>query len=109
MVGINPGQLRHKIAFYSIERISDGSGGHTSTEVLKFETLADVKAMKSSSAIESGKMVLIQPYQVSIRYSTVHTLTKDMIVRYKGGKYLIQGIEPMDEVNRMVKLVIVRE
>jgi len=106
---MNPGKLRQKIEFLRLSRVSDGAAGHTATDVPVFSTLAEVKALKSLQTIEAGKMILVQPYQVLIRQAKDHVPTLDMKVKYKSGTFLIKGIEPADELNKMLKLVIARE
>lgn len=106
---INPGELREKIGFYSLNRVSDGGGGSDATEVLEFETLASLTRMKGLSKIESGKMVNIQPYKVRMRANPDHEPKPDMKVKWRNQSYTINDIDPIDVHLGFWTLVIIRE
>jgi head-tail adaptor len=108
MVAINAGDLREKVSFYTLTRTADGAGGYTATEVLNFETLASVKPSKAARSIENGKLVYIQPYKVSIRYAASHTVTIDMLMKYRGNTYQIIEITDADVMRMLVNMVVVR-
>jgi len=110
MVGINPGQLREKVQFYTLNRVGDGAAGFTtSPPSLAFETLASVKPLKSVRGIEAAQLILMQPYEVVIRYAENHLPKVDMIVKCRSESFLVKEITEVDSYKKLIRLTVVKE
>jgi len=104
MVSINPGDLRHKIEFYTLDRVQDEGGGFSATEVFAFSTLAKVEQKTSKRATEAGGMALYSYYNIIIRYSKDKLPLPDMIIKHKGKSLLVNAITDMDENQMLIAL-----
>lgn len=104
---INPGELRDLLDFYEVERIADARGGFKGVnENFVFDGFAKVTAMKPITSIENGKMTVIQPYMVMMRFEAGEP-TPDMIVVYDGTKYVIKNIVQIDTRQRAIKFMMI--
>jgi hypothetical protein len=104
---INPGEFRDLLEFYEIERIADNRGGFKGVnENFVFDGFAKVTPMKPITSIESGKMTVIQPYLVLMRYEAGKP-APDMKVLYDGEKYAIKNIVQIDTRERAIKFMMI--
>lgn len=64
------------------------------------ETMAKVKPGRPVNQIVNGKLVVIQPYNVTIWYDPDKVISADMIVVFNGSNYVINSITGLD--SRMI-------
>lgn len=100
MGGINPGRLRDRVEFQSLNRTETDRGGDNGAFATAFKTMAEIAPMKPVTTVEDGQMTIIQPYRVLIRYSQEHAVKPDMKLLWKGAKFLISNIMQPDTRNR---------
>jgi len=104
MVSINPGELRYKIEFYTLDKVQDEGGGTEATEVFAFSTWAKVEQKTSKRATEAGGMALYSYYNIIVRYSKDKTPLADMIIKHKDKSLLVNAITDMDETQMLIAL-----
>lgn len=109
MVGLNPGELREKLEFYSIVRQPDGAGGFNGVPELAFVTSASVKPGKAQYSMQNDALSIDRPYDVKIRYSPARMPDLAQNVVYRGETYRIIEIRDIDAYRRYLVLTIVRK
>ena len=108
-VGIDPGELREKLEFYSLVKTPNGSGGFLpATPVLAFSAFAKVVPMKAHYDMQNGRLSIDTPYKVTIRYASSKIPNVAQTVKYRGRDYRILEVADMDVYKRLVYLVIAR-
>lgn len=108
MVGINPGDLRDVVAFYSLTRVANNNGGSNPSWKLAFKTFAKVTNEKPNRSIESGQLVSITTRKLIVRYSANREIASDMKVQCQGVDYLIVSIDDVDTTKMLVALTVTR-
>lgn len=105
---MNAGNLRDELTFYKLERSGDGRGGTNGDYVIAFALAGDVTPMKPITTIEGGKMTIIQPYKVIVRYEEEFEVKPDMKVQWDGRDYLIRNIQEQDTRRMVVSFMITK-
>lgn len=108
MVRLDPGELREVVAFHTLNRTPNGSGGSNGTWELEFKTFAKVVNEKPSRAIEAGQLVSISTRKVVVRYSSTRQVDIDMKMQWQGKDYQIVSIDDVDEIKMLVALTVTR-
>jgi len=106
MVSINPGELRYKVEFYTLETVSDGAAGtEDPVEVKVFDTWAKVEQKTGKRATEAGGLAIYSYYNMIVRYSKDKIPLADMIIKHKGKSLLVNAITDMDETQMLIALI----
>jgi SPP1 family predicted phage head-tail adaptor len=100
------GYIRDRIRITHTPDIKDAGGGVTAgPKVIYWETFAEVTTIKNERNAQSYQTDLEEPKEFSLRFRADKTVTKNMLVEYKGKEYTIQSIN--DEGERKRELIIV--
>lgn len=100
------GYIRDRIKITHTPDIKDAGGGVLpGPKVTYWETFAEVTTIKNKRDAQSYQTDLEEPKEFSLRYRADKSVTKNMLVEYKGKKYTIQSINDEGERNR--ELIIV--
>lgn len=106
--GMNPGELRDELSFFSLARTRTNRGGSDGDYEAAFTLPAKVVPGKTVTSIEGGKMTVIQLYDVKVRYELDMVPKEDMQVVFEGEKYLIKNIKQVDTRNRAVLFMMTK-
>lgn len=95
---INAGKYNHKIGIYSVEIVTNARGFQIETETLILETWANVKTTKGFTILVNNSDFEKALTNFTIRYPKT-TITRDMLIRFRGKTYSIQYLNNIDEAN----------
>lgn len=112
MVGIsgrNPGFFREVLEFKKLNRSSDGAGGFSATPTTVFKTYGSIKPAKSVRALEDAKLILLQPYEVVIRYNKNKIPELDQLIYWRDKKFHIKQIQDDDIYKRYITLLVISD
>ena len=96
---INAGKYRWKIAIYSVQIVKDSQGFQSEQETLIYAPYASVKTTKGMTIIKNNSDFEKALTNFTIRYPKTVTITRDMIIKFKGKRYTIEYLNNIDEAN----------
>lgn len=110
MDGMNPGDYRDLIAFYTLDRSvgKDKRGGGRPDDEFLVETFAKIKPMKPITSMQNDQLTVIQPYSVTIRDEGDFAPLANMIVVYNGTRYLIKNVMEADTRQRQFTFMMIK-
>lgn len=96
---INAGKYNRRITIYQVVKGKDADGfpADVETEVLK--TYAEVKTMRGYTILINDSDFEKAYTNFTIRYPSTTTITRDMLIKFRGKTYTIQYINNIDEAN----------
>ena len=115
---LDPGRLRHKIAFYRLTSTDDGYGGSDVSETLVCETKASKQRISVTQSIgesqqmvtDAGETAFNQDMYFVIRNrKDFYPKKNDKIVVDGSEEYTINGIIPLDDPLTYIHLLCVRK
>lgn len=83
---------RVRLATYLNE--DDGAGGNIYTEVIFWETSANVIQLKANRALESNQEKLKPVFKFEVRLRDDKVIIEDMICKWRGKDFKIISVEP---------------
>lgn len=96
---INAGKYNQKIKIYSIVEVEDDAGFKTRTQSVILEPYADVKTTRGYTLIVNNSDFEKAYTNFTIRYPSNVTITRDMLIEFKGKTYTIEYLNNIDEKN----------
>lgn len=92
---VDIGALRHRVAFEaSLPASFDAEGGRSDGTVKRIDTWASIELGNAQANEETGQRVSLVTLDVLIRYRS--DLTRDYRLIWRGNRYRIDTIEPLD-------------
>ena len=95
---INAGKYNRKISIYSVEIITDSRGFQTEQKTLILSPYASVKTTKGFTLIANDSNFEKAYTNFTIRYPQT-TITRDMLIEFRGKTYSIQYLNNIDARN----------
>lgn len=96
---INAGKYNRKISIYSVEIITNPKGFQTEQKTLVLSPHASVKTTKGFTLIANDSNFEKALTNFTIRYPQTVTITRDMLIEFRGKTYSIQYLNNIDEAN----------
>lgn len=96
---INAGKYNRKISIYSVEIITNPRGFQTEQKTLVLSPYASVKTTKGFTLIANDSNFEKALTNFTIRYPQSVTITRDMLIEFRGKTYSIQYLNNIDEAN----------
>lgn len=93
-MSIATADLSQKIVIYQNAQIADGYGGTIPNNTIYWETSAKVEQLRSSRTQEANQSPMKQVFSFMIRYRNDKQIQNDMLLKWRGQFYIIQGYEP---------------
>ncbi|NGM63503.1 phage head closure protein [Sphingobacterium sp. SGG-5] len=115
---LDPGRLRHNIAFYRLTSTDDGYGGSDVSETLLCETKASKQRISTSQSLgesqqmvtDAGATAFNQDMYFVIRHRKGFFPKKnDKVIVDGSEEYTINGIIPLDDPLSYIRLLCVRK
>lgn len=98
---LNPGVLSDPITVMKNITVKNGRGMTRLVDSeLYCETMARVRPGRPISNTDNGRLVIIQPYNVTIWHDPDKVISPDMLVVFNGDNYVISAITGLD--SRMI-------
>lgn len=91
---MNSGLINQKIEIYSNAAIPDGYGGTNPDNELYWSTNATVKILRSSRTQEANQSPMKQVCSFEVRYRNDKQIANDMLLKWRGSWFVIQGYNP---------------
>jgi len=105
---INPGELKHRISFYTTAETVDNEGFKSASQVLLFTTKCKILENKkkdptksATKSIDSKKVTMT----IVIRYTD--SIDIHCIADFQGKKFRVETIEDIDYENRFLKVDLI--
>ena len=95
---INAGKYNHKIGIYQTQIVKDSDGFQSEQETLILEPYASIKTTKGMTIIKNNSDFEKALTNFTIRFPKT-TITRDMIVMFRGKRYTIEYLNNVDEAN----------
>lgn len=96
---INAGKYNRKISIYSVEIITNARGFQTEQKTLVLSPYASVKTTKGFTLIANNSDFEKAYTNFTIRYPKTVTITREMLIEFRGKTYSIQYLNNIDEAN----------
>ena len=96
---INAGKYNRKISIYSTEIVTNARGFQTEQKTLVLSPYASVKTTKGFTLIANNSDFEKAYTNFTIRYPKTTTITRDMLIEFRGKTYSIQYLNNIDEAN----------
>lgn len=94
---INAGKYNKKITIKQLTKIEDDAGFDTEKETIILQSWASVKTTKGFTLIANNTDFEKAYTNFTIRYPKNKTITRDMIIYYKGKRYTIEYLNNINE------------
>lgn len=88
------GKLAQKIEIYSNQATPNPYGGTDPGNSLYWATYAEVKQLRSSRTQEANQSPLKDVFSFTVRYRNDKNIQNDMLLKWRGNMYIIQGYTP---------------
>lgn len=95
---INAGKYNRRITIYQVVKGKDADGFPADVETVVLNTFADVKTMRGYTILINDSDFEKAYTNFTIRYPST-TITRDMLIKFRGKTYTIQYINNIDEAN----------
>lgn len=106
----NQGQFNRRIDAQKLSRVRNDSGGFNETWTPVYSTWAYVGPVKSYRDLQQLQNVQTASYEVQIRYTTSHEVSKEIRFVYEGKILIVNSIEEMTEGRkRFYSLILVEQ
>lgn len=96
---INAGKYNRRITIYQVVEGKDADGFPANVETVVLNTFADVKTMRGYTILINDSDFEKAYTNFTIRYPSKTTITRDMLIKFRGKTYTIQYINNIDEAN----------
>lgn len=101
---INAGKYNRKISIYSVEIVTNARGFQTEQKTLVLSPYASVKTTKGFTLIANNSDFEKAYTNFTIRYPKTVTITREMLIEFRGKTYSIQYVNNIDEANVELEL-----
>lgn len=95
---INAGKYNRKISIYSVQVVTNARGFQSEQKTLILSPFASVKTTKGFTLIANDSDFEKAYTNFTIRYPKT-TITRDMLIEFRGKTYSIQYLNNIDEAN----------
>lgn len=95
---INAGKYNRKISIYSVQIVTNARGFQSEQKTLILSPFASVKTTKGFTLIANDSDFEKAYTNFTIRYPKT-TITRDMLIEFRGKTYSIQYLNNIDEAN----------
>lgn len=95
---INAGKYNHKITIYEVTVSEDKDGFMTKTEKVVLTPYANIKTTRGMTIITNNSDFEKAYTNFTIRFPKT-TITRDMIIRFRGKDYSIEYLNNVNEAN----------
>lgn len=96
---INAGKYNRKISIYSVEIITNPRGFQTEQKTLVLSPYASIKTTKGFTLIANDSSFEKAYTNFTIRYPKTVTITREMLIEFRGKTYSIQYLNNIDQAN----------
>lgn len=96
---LNAGKYNRKIVIYQVVSGKDADGFPANVETEVLTTYASVKTMRGYTLLINDSDFEKAYTNFTIRYPATTTITRDMLINFRGKTYTIQYINNIDEAN----------
>lgn len=96
---INAGKYNRKISIYSVEIITNSRGFQTKQKTLVLSPYASIKTTKGFTLIANDSNFEKAYTNFTIRYPKTVTITREMLIEFRGKTYTIQYLNNIDQAN----------
>lgn len=96
---INAGKYNRKISIYSVEIVTNARGFQTKQKTLVLSPHASVKTTKGFTLIANNSDFEKAYTNFTIRYPQTVTITREMLIEFRGKTYTIQYLNNIDQAN----------
>lgn len=96
---INAGKYNRKISIYSVEIITNPRGFQTEQKTLVLSPYASIKTTKGFTLIANDSNFEKAYTNFTIRYPKTVTITREMLIEFRGKTYTIQYLNNIDQAN----------
>lgn len=104
------GKFNRRLVAQKLSRVQNDSGGFTETWTPVYTTWAYVGPVKSWRDIQQLQNVQNASYEVQIRYTVSHEISKDIRFIYEGKTLIVNSIEEMAEGSkRFYSLILIEQ
>lgn len=104
------GQFNRRIDAQKLSRVQNNSGGFTETWTPVYSTWAYVGPVKSWRDLQQLQNVQNASYEVQIRYTASHEVSKDIRFVYEGKVLVVNSIEEITEGRkRFYSLILIEQ
>lgn len=95
----NAGKYRHKISIHNVTMSEDSRGFQVPTPVMPavLSPYADIKTTRGMTIIKNNSDFEKAYTNFTIRYPKTVTITRDMMIQYKGKTYTIEYLNDVHE------------
>lgn len=102
---VRAGTLREKITFQEPVRVSNGSGGYTTTYTDVLNTFASVEEVRSNPALIANQEDIDQFVKITIRYRPVLPLENGYRAVWRGFNFIVNNIK-VDPLRTKIEILV---
>lgn len=103
------GQLNRRLEAQKLTTVPDDAGGFVETWTTVYTTWASVGPVTSMRGLQVLQNVQTNSYQVQIRYTPSHEVSKDIRFLYEGQTLIIKSMEQVTEGRKRFWSLILTE
>lgn len=96
---INAGKYNRKIVIYQVVEGKDADGFPANVETVILTTYAEVKTLSGFTLIVNDSDFEKAYTNFTIRYPSITTITRDMLIKFRGKTYTIEYLNNINEAN----------
>lgn len=105
-LALSAGQLRHEIRIQKQDTTTDEAGGDSTTWVTVLAALAGIETLSLREVYQSAQFASQVTHRITMRYPGEVGIGPGMQVLFGTKRYLIQGIDNVQERNRVLLLTV---
>lgn len=99
------GSLSKRVVVKQTSFVMDGAGGTTPTQSETLETWANITPVRGQRAFQYNQIIQATWYDVTLRYREDLTITKELILEYKGKTLVLHSVINKDEKSRVIQAI----
>jgi SPP1 family predicted phage head-tail adaptor len=105
---VTVGQLRNRLTFESDVKVSDGSGGYTTSKVVDFELWGYITKVSAFDNTQAGQEIEYNAVEIWVLYQSDKYPNKQQLVINGDYQYTINAIREINEEHRWVVISATR-
>jgi SPP1 family predicted phage head-tail adaptor len=105
-LGINPGELRHRVQIQVGTSTPDSMGQKKVTWSTVWTCWAGIRSLTQREVDQQNQVTAQSSHMVTVRYTNQATFQAGMRVLFGSQTYLIQGVSNPDQRNRLLLLQV---
>jgi SPP1 family predicted phage head-tail adaptor len=98
------GQLKSRLVFQKDTKVSDGSGGYTSTKSTDFTLWGWLRQLSESESLRNGQEVGYNTFEAWVLYQASMLPTRQHTVTNNNRTFTINGVQEINEANRWIRI-----